>query len=331
MSVSPKTIRKSVSPIQNISSELLSEFRNRHDIDNCEQKIRNIEGTCYFNSVLNAFLLSDGSRLLLYKAIDKYFKALSQTDKMKFLDHMPVCFKIEKSISERNVMDFFKICFLLLVVKKQNIFELQKSGRKTDKQLVRLIMPLVSQFREGGYPFEELLHIFHKLTYIEESELTILNVINTFPIYHKKNVFCLNALKMTTEMILTHIHYDAPVDQCTKFIILKDLKIKNIDLVDLQAKFDKKHKYALDHAVIAFRMYIKNENKGLHAILGTKCNSKKIVYDSRGHDHIKCDWTRKLHNNEGIVKYILSIDDRYSIDDLYYDYVLFIRKDQLSF
>ena len=258
--------------------------------------LQQFKGTCYFNSVFNAFLLGTIGRKLLYNAYLKYKLYIVRNAKQQqFFDCIDTlmtqpdfCIQsINPSVLRMYFFAFISIFMCHRVNKKV-------SATNVDNLMVSIkeqrIPSFGSQLSKGGYSFETLRNL---LDTMELPQPMIITKVLGEP--------TINLNKLHPLLVISELESDIQEVPNTLFVDVNNVK----------------HTYLLDHAVINI---FTSASSG-HAAICSITNKQPIIYDSNQNDVLLCDWTKINMSMQNLKDYFAYLKTIERFEFLYICYV----------
>jgi hypothetical protein len=237
-------------------------MRNANQID--LKGIKQFKGTCYFNSVFNAFLLGSLGRKILYNSYLTYQVFIINNNKQnEFFNCIDTLLTQDDFCIQSNNISTLRMYFYAFV----SILMCHKVSKKISRTNVDNLMAFIKEPRvasfglsadAGGYS----MRVFSNL--LETMQMSKPIALNSFQ--NHQSIVSYNPLLMVTDIQ----NYNS---------VIPDVLVAIVNGVQ--------HNYLLDHAVLQVFL---GQPTG-HAVVCFVSNGNKFVYDSNQDNAILYDWT----------------------------------------
>ena len=257
-------------------------------------------GTCWFFSIINGFLLSDGGQKILFDHLEKFYKGLDVSEKAYFDDGIDAPCPLRANIIKTKRIYFYKFLDQYLCFRSGPRSISLKAGKSANILGVASLAGSVAKTHAGGqgaFPGEELPKILKHLgltDYLIANENGYLQMVDAKKRPHF--VVC-KGLGRITMAVLPKFRPGTYSRMCC-----------SITIGNSNASNSQQHKY--------------------HAITGFVCNGKGYLFDSNQRKQFPCDWWNWKEVADVINKDVARFYDFFAggqINYMAYNYVIFSR------
>ena len=284
-------------------------------------RLKQITGTCWINSVLNIFILNLELRNIILKKWDLYEKLnLEETDYIKTLDYE----KMVKSLCPKpsNTLTYYYFLFYNTIVKNKKI-KLEKINIIDDlKESLSDHYKFPPDRIDGGNPRYLMDDIFAKI--FTKDEYLFINGINYSELYKENGEIKMDAVKIPDIIYVDKLAYlkkeDGITDNLDKLIddgYSSKIPYANNKRIDWYIKKPlntikiNTTNYKLVGATLLLDLHVTKKIKKTskteifqHAVACFICNGKEYIYDSNG-IIVESNWT-----NNNFLTYIYYLNKK---------------------
>jgi hypothetical protein len=278
----------------------------------CLTGLRQVTGTCYFNSVYNVLLLGDVGKRLFYGSYIKFYELHPQFPVLlqKVLDSIDkgYCLNIDK----RGQFYAYMIIALCKQKSKQTV---NASNSRMIQNLMNTIN--VKDSGRGGYPqmmlenLLDMMYVIHKGSTVDYDKAPI------------------SVLQHTQSLLIAKNYFPKVLVLYTPVLKLTELFNANIPKNIMITTNGKEEPYILDHAILMFTL----NGIDSHVVACTFCNGTPIIYDSNKDKSVNIDWTINNEiqaNKYNLMEYVIedqgTKEREVVITNWTFNYICYIRQ-----